>query len=74
VASGVVLGIRLGFHHHAPQQRATFLALHQQAADELGGDDLGRAGEKELGQVLGGRCGYGSGSGDEVKVSALLPD
>jgi len=24
------------------------LALHQQAADELGGDDLGRAGEEGL--------------------------
>jgi len=32
------LGIRLRFHHHAPQQLALGLALHQQAADELGGD------------------------------------
>jgi len=40
------------------------LALHQQAADELGGDDLGGAGEEGWGEglkVLGGRGGYGSG-------------
>jgi len=30
------------------------LALHQQAADELGGDHLGRAGEEGLGEVLKG--------------------
>jgi len=35
------------------------LALHQQAADELGGDDLGGAGEEALGEVLGERGGYG---------------
>jgi hypothetical protein len=61
VTGGVVLGIRLGFHNHAPKQLATFLALHQQTADELGGDDLGRAGEEGLGKVLGERGGYGSG-------------
>ena len=37
------------------------MAFHQQAADELGGDDLGGAGEKGLGEVLSGRGGYGSG-------------
>jgi len=46
---------------HAPQQLATFLALHQQAADELGGNELGGAGEEGLGEELGGRGGYGSG-------------
>ena len=35
--------------------------LHQKAADELGGDDLGGAGEEGLGEVLGERGGYGSG-------------
>jgi len=30
------------------------LRLHQQAADELGGDQLGGAGEKGWGEVLGG--------------------
>jgi len=45
---------------HAPQQLATFLALHQQAADELGGDDLSGAGEEGTGEVLGERGGCGS--------------
>jgi hypothetical protein len=65
VAGGVVLGIRFRFHNHAPQQLASGLALHQQAADELRGDDLGRAGEEGLGEGLGERGGYGSGLGDE---------
>jgi len=36
------------------------LAFHQQAADELGGDHLGGAGEEGWGKglkVLGGGCG-----------------
>jgi hypothetical protein len=36
------------------------LAFHQQAADQLGSNLLGRAGEEGLGEVLGGRGGYGS--------------
>jgi len=66
VAGGVVLGIRLRFHNHAPEQLTRGLALHQQAADELGGNLLGGAGEECLGEgweVLGGRGGYGSGLG-----------
>ena len=63
VAGGVVLGIRLRFNNHAPEELAIGLALHQQAADELGGDLLGGAGEEGLGEVLGGRGGYGSGLG-----------
>ena len=43
------------------------LLFHQQAADELGGDLLGGAGEEGLGEVLRGRGGYGSGLEDEVK-------
>ena len=54
VAGGVVLRIRLRFHNHAPEQLATLLSLHQQAANELGGNDLGGAGEEGLGEVLGG--------------------
>jgi len=57
------LRIRLRFHNHAPQQLTIGLAFHQQAADELGGDDLGGAGEEGWGEVLGGRGGYGSGFG-----------
>ena len=48
---------------HAPQQLATFLAFHQQAADGFGGDQLGGAGEEGWGEVTGGRGGYGIGSG-----------
>jgi len=47
VTGGVVLGIRLRFHNHAPQQLAIVLASHQQAADELGGNLLGGSGEKD---------------------------
>ena len=67
VAGGVVLGIRLGFHHHAPEQAAVLLPFHQQATDEVGGDQLGGAGEEGLGEgweVLGNELGgYGSGLG-----------
>jgi len=35
--------------------------FHQQAADELGGNELGGAGEEGWGEVLGGLGGYGSG-------------
>jgi hypothetical protein len=48
VAGRVVLRIRLGFHKYAPEQLATFLAFHKQAANQLGGDELGRAGEEGL--------------------------
>jgi len=37
--------------------------IGQQAADEVGGDQLGGAGEEGLGEVLGEHCGYGSGLG-----------
>jgi hypothetical protein len=40
------------------------LALHQQAADELGGNLLGGAGEEGVGEVLGEVGGYGEGFGD----------
>jgi len=72
VAGGLLLGIRLRFHHHAPQQAAVLLALHQQAADELGGDELGGAGEERLGKVLGGRGGYGSGLGKGVEQAMSI--
>ncbi len=61
VAGRFLLGIRLRFHNHPPQQLAIGLAFHQQAADEVGGDLLGGAGEEGLGEVLGKRGGYGSG-------------
>jgi len=46
VAGGLLLGIRLRFHHHAPQKLPSGLEFHQQAADELGGDDLSGEGEE----------------------------
>ena len=61
VAGGLALAIRLRFHNHAPQQLAIRLAFHQQAADELGGNQLSGTAEEGLGEVLGGRGGYGSG-------------
>jgi len=67
-ADGLLLGIRLRFHHHAPQQLPIGLAFHQQAADEFGGDLLGGAGEERLGEVLGGRGGYRGGLGGWVEV------
>ena len=59
VAGGLLLGIRLRFHNHAPQQLATFLALHQQAADELGGDLLGGVAEEGLGEYWGSAVAMG---------------
>ena len=68
MASGLLLGIRLGFHHHTPKQAAVLLAFHQQATNQVGGDQLGGAGEEGLGkgwEILGdGLGGYGSGFGD----------
>jgi len=58
VTGGVVLGIRLGFHNHAPQQFAIGLALHHQAADELGGNNLSETGEEGLRE-----CWEGLGGG-----------
>ena len=42
---------------------AIHLLLHQQAADEVGSDQLGGAAEEGLGEGLGERGGYGSGLG-----------
>ena len=55
------MGIRLGFHQHTPKQAAVLLAFHQEAANQVGGDQLGRAGEEGLGEGLRKRGGYGSG-------------
>jgi hypothetical protein len=67
VAGGLLLGIGLRFHDHAPQQLATLLAFHQQAADELGGDDLRGAGEEALGEDWESVGGYGSGCGGWIE-------
>ena len=68
MTSGIVLGIGLCFHNHAPQQASVVLAFHQPAANQLRGNDLRWAAEEGLGQgleVLGdGLGGYGSGFGE----------
>ena len=67
---GVVLRIGLRFHNHAPQKLTWALALHQQAADQLGSNLLGGAGKEGVGEVLGGRGGYGGGFCEEVLSDA----
>jgi len=52
MASGLLLLKRLHFHNHSPQQLAIRLAFHQQAADQLGSDDLGRAGKDAVGEMV----------------------
>jgi hypothetical protein len=61
VAGWLGSALRHRFHNHTPQQSAARLAFQEQAADELRGNHLGRASEEGLGEVLGGRGGYGSG-------------
>jgi hypothetical protein len=61
VAGRVVLGIRLRFHNHAPEQLPIRLAFHQQAADEVGGNHLCWATEEGVREGLGKGGGYGSG-------------
>jgi len=68
VAGGLLLGIRLRFHNHTPQQLATFLALHQQAADELGCNLLGGASEER-----GRQMSWGSGHLFKVCASNHMP-
>ena len=68
MTGGVVLGIRLRFHNHAPEQIAIRVAFHQQAADEVGSDDLCWATEEGVREGLGKRGGYGSGWGGWVEA------
>ena len=65
-ADGVVCGAfeeSFCFHNHAPEQLTRGLAFHQQAADQLGGDDFGGAAEEGVRKPKGGRDGYGCGLG-----------
>ena len=65
MTSGIVLGIGLCFHNHAPQQTSIRLAFHQPAANQLRGNDLRWTAEEGVGQgweILGNELGgYGSG-------------
>jgi len=58
VAGGLLLGIRLRFHHHAPQQLPSGLAFLQQAADELGCNLLSGSGEEGWGERWEDLGGY----------------
>ena len=49
VAGRFAVAIGLHFHNHAPEQLARGLALHQQAAHQLGGHDFRGAGAEGLG-------------------------
>ena len=65
VTSGIVLGIRLRFHNHAPQQGAVVLAFHQPATYQFRTHQLCGAGAAEEGlgegwEMLGDeQGGYG---------------
>ena len=61
VRGRLALAIGLRFHNHDPQEFATCLACHQQAADQLRCQLFCRAAEERLGVVLGERGGYGGG-------------
>jgi len=65
MTGGIVLGIRLGFHNHAPEQASISLAFHKPAAHQIRSDDFRWTAEEGAGQgweVLGdGLDGYGSG-------------
>ena len=65
VAGGVVLGIRLRFDHHTPEQAAVCLAFHQPAGTQLRVNNLCLRTEEGVGQgweALGdGIVSHGSG-------------
>jgi len=63
VEGGLLLGIRLRFHKYAPQQPAIRLALHQQAADQLRRNLLGRVGEEGWGRCWEGVVAMGVAMG-----------
>ena len=50
MTSGIILGIRLRFHHHTPEQAAVCLAFQQPAANQLRGNDLRWTAEEGVGQ------------------------
>ncbi len=62
--------MRLGFHHHSPEQAAVLLAFHQQATDELGADQLGRTRENGLREGWEGFYGFVSGLEDILRMAS----
>ena len=65
MTGGIVLGIGLCFHNHAPKQHAVVLAFHQPAAHQIGTHDFRWTAEEGLRQgwevLSDGLGGYGSG-------------
>ncbi len=62
--------VRHGFKKHKKQARLNFSRKRFQRMNARS-KDLGRAGEESLGEgweVLGGRCGHGSGLGDSAEL------
>ena len=50
MTGGIVLGIGLCFHDHAPEQAAVALALHQPASHQIRGNHFRWTAEEDLGQ------------------------
>ena len=48
--SGIVLGLRLRFNDHTPEQADVVLACHQPAVHQIGGNDLRWTVEEGLGE------------------------
>ena len=48
--SRLLLGIRLSFLNHAPQQSVNLLAIHTPATNQIGGDKLHWSAEERLGE------------------------
>ena len=75
MAGGVVLGIRLRFHDHAPEQAAVVLAFHQPATHQVRSHHFCWAAEEGLAkgwEILGdGLGGYVSGWGDNLLQPSL---
>ena len=63
------MAIGLRFHNHASHQLAIHLVPHKQAADQLGGNLLGGAGEERLGEMVNGYCSGLEGG----QVRAIAP-
>ena len=65
MTGGIVLGIGLCFHNHAPQQTSIRLSFHQPATHQIRSNDFRRAAEEGFRQgweIFGdGQGGYGSG-------------
>ena len=73
MTGGIVLGIRLRFHHHTPEQAAVCLVFHQPAANHRRGDDLRWTAEEGVGKGRESVGGYGSGFWDKSLSESTEP-